>query len=294
MSKKMACCMLKRTRRFNPGFPERTLSTRKLTKPENGIDLYSVYSNASAITSGLSWFSITRNRPNCRLSISGKRYGSTERILSFPLGAWSLMSSSLACASTAFSAASCASLAASSACFFSSRAKASSLLRNLSMPTNSSSCNAPSPDTSKSSINLRTRFSGNSVLRTFSSPAFSSSNVTSPSLLVSNFWNAFSAALASSWARSASNAEASARNLAAMDCSRSISSSALTCWSVLLLLLLLLLYSLIEWNWLLTCGVLAAALNEARCAVGIVNASVVVVCMQSMAAVIAMAESFMV
>mmetsp|Transcript_33055 Transcript_33055/g.72490 ORF Transcript_33055/g.72490 Transcript_33055/m.72490 type:complete len:206 (+) Transcript_33055:733-1350(+) len=96
------------------------------------------------------------------------------------------------------------------------------------MVTISFGCSAPSPESSNTSISSLARLSLNSILRLFSRPALSSSSDISPSLLVSNRANAFSAASAIALAFSASKADASARSLAAIERRRSISSSSVS------------------------------------------------------------------
>mmetsp|Transcript_23257 Transcript_23257/g.56112 ORF Transcript_23257/g.56112 Transcript_23257/m.56112 type:complete len:322 (-) Transcript_23257:378-1343(-) len=227
ISTKIACCMLNLTRRLMEGFPARKFSAKNATNPEKGMDLYSAYSSASITTRGLAPASSAprRNRPYCRPSINGNRYGNTLTILSDVVGSFSLRNSSLACARRASCSCRLDSCSASEARRFSSRARASSWLRNRSTVTNSSSWRAPSPEVSNTSISSFTRFSLISVLSSFSNPSFSSPKLTSPSELASNLLNALSAASASCFALSASNDAASARSFAAIFLRRSISLS---------------------------------------------------------------------
>mmetsp|Transcript_18256 Transcript_18256/g.26642 ORF Transcript_18256/g.26642 Transcript_18256/m.26642 type:complete len:254 (+) Transcript_18256:325-1086(+) len=227
ISTKIACCILNLMSLLIPGLPPRKLSTKKAMNPENGIVLYKAYNTASATTKGLDSApsAPSKNRPYCNPSMRGNRYGRTDKTFSEFEGSCSFKISSFAMARAASCSSSTAIFFASDASLFSSLDSASSLFLNLSTPTNSSSCRTPSPLASNSFMRALTLASDNSVLRTFSSPALSSATLIFPSWLVSNCWNAFSAASAICCAFSASSPAASARSLAAMDLRRSISSS---------------------------------------------------------------------
>mmetsp|Transcript_11592 Transcript_11592/g.25541 ORF Transcript_11592/g.25541 Transcript_11592/m.25541 type:complete len:275 (+) Transcript_11592:1294-2118(+) len=193
ISIKIACCMLNRISLFKEGLPDRKFKAKNAANPLNGILLYNPYSNAKMTMKGFASApsALNKNRPYCNPSINGNKYGRIEMIFSVPVGCFSFKNSNFASANNANSFSFLDALAASSARRFSSRARASSWLRNLSTVTNSSSWRAPSPDLSNTSINSFTLFSEISVFNSFSSPIFNSLKLTSPSSLISNLLNAF-------------------------------------------------------------------------------------------------------